>query len=54
MAKLWDKGEALDQVLEAFTTGDDYLLDRHLVEADCVATIAHFAQSVKSTLGLDL
>ncbi len=41
VAKLWDKGEPLDKVLEAFTTGDDYLLDRNLVEADCVASIAH-------------
>jgi len=41
MAKLWDKGYRVDQALEAFTTGDDYLLDRHLVEADCVASIAH-------------
>ena len=41
MAKLWDKGYQVDDVLEAFTTGDDYLLDRQLVEADCVASIAH-------------
>ena len=41
MAKLWDKGYAVDQELEAFTTGDDYLLDRELVEADCAASAAH-------------
>ncbi len=41
MAKLWDKGYAVDQEVEAFTTGDDYLLDRELVEADCAASIAH-------------
>ena len=41
MAKLWDKGYAVDQELEAFTTGDDYVLDRELVEADCAASIAH-------------
>jgi argininosuccinate lyase len=41
MAKLWDKGYAISDVLEAFTTGDDYLLDRQLVEDDCVASIAH-------------
>jgi len=41
MAKLWDKGYAVDQEFEAFTTGDDYLLDRELVEADCAASIAH-------------
>ena len=41
MAKLWDKGQPLDQELEAFTTGDDYLLDRELVVADCAASAAH-------------
>jgi len=41
MAKLWDKGYAVDREVEAFTTGDDYLLDRELVEADCLASIAH-------------
>ena len=41
MAKLWDKGYAVDGRLEAFTTGDDYLLDRELVEPDCIASIAH-------------
>ncbi|MFP4056457.1 MAG: argininosuccinate lyase [Candidatus Brocadiia bacterium] len=41
MAKLWDKGEPVDRQLEAFTTGDDYLLDRRLVGADCAASVAH-------------
>jgi len=41
MAKLWDKGYAVDRELEAFTTGDDYLLDRELVGADCLASVAH-------------
>lgn len=41
MAKLWDKGYAVDREFEAFTTGDDYLLDRELVEADCAASAAH-------------
>jgi len=41
MAKLWDKGYAVDKEVEAFTTGDDYLLDRELVEADCLASAAH-------------
>jgi argininosuccinate lyase len=48
MAKLWDKGDAVDDVLEAFTTGDDYLLDRKLVEADCVASIAHAKMLAKA------
>ncbi len=41
MAKLWDKGYDVDAELVAFTTGDDYLLDRELVEADCIASAAH-------------
>ncbi|OGS49648.1 MAG: argininosuccinate lyase [Elusimicrobia bacterium RIFOXYB2_FULL_62_6] len=39
--KLWDKGCALDKDIEAFTVGDDYLLDRRLVRHDCAASIAH-------------
>ena len=39
--KLWDKGYDVDAELVAFTTGDDYLLDRELVEADCAASVAH-------------
>ena len=41
MAKLWDKGYDVDAELVAFTTGDDYLLDRELVTADCTASAAH-------------
>ena len=41
MAKLWDKGYALDELIERFTVGEDYLLDRRLVAADAVASIAH-------------
>jgi argininosuccinate lyase len=47
MAKLWDKGYAVDKEVEAFTTGDDYLLDRELVEADCVASAAHACMLAK-------
>ena len=41
MAKLWDKGYDVDAELVAFTTGDDWLLDRELVTADCTASAAH-------------
>jgi argininosuccinate lyase len=41
MAKIWDKGHAIDALVERFTVGDDYLLDRRLVPADAVASIAH-------------
>ncbi len=41
MAKLWQKNYDLDALLEQFTVGEDYLLDSHLVAADCVASVAH-------------
>ncbi len=41
MAKLWDKGYELDAVVERFTVGRDFLLDRELIPADSVASIAH-------------
>ena len=41
MARLWDKGGELDEAIERFTVGEDYVLDRRLVAADCVASIAH-------------
>ena len=41
MAKLWEKNYSLDALMEAFTVGDDPLLDARLVNADCVASMAH-------------
>ncbi len=41
MAKLWQKDYSLDQVVEHFTVGEDYLLDRNIVNGDCVSGIAH-------------
>lgn len=41
MGKLWDKGYDLDAVVEEFTVGDDYLLDRHLARYDILGSIAH-------------
>jgi argininosuccinate lyase len=41
MAKLWEKNYALDALMEAFTVGEDPLLDARLVNADCVASMAH-------------
>jgi argininosuccinate lyase len=45
MAKLWQKpGDAgASEIVERFTVGEDYLLDRSLVTADCVASMAHAA-----------
>jgi argininosuccinate lyase len=41
MAKLWEKNDSLDALMEAFTVGEDPVLDRRLVNADCVASMAH-------------
>jgi len=40
MAKLWDKGYSIDPEIERFTVGEDYLLDRDLVRADCLGSAA--------------
>jgi argininosuccinate lyase len=41
VARLWDKGGELDERIARFTTGEDFALDRRLLPADCVASIAH-------------
>ncbi len=41
MAKLWDKGYSLDDLVERFTVGNDFELDRHLLVADCIGSMAH-------------
>ena len=41
MAKLWQKNSELEALVERFTVGDDYAVDRSLVAADCVASMAH-------------
>jgi len=41
MVKLWNKGVELDQQVEAFTVGVDYVLDQALVYYDCVASKVH-------------
>ena len=40
MPKLWQKDYDLDAEVEAFTVGCDYLLDRELVAADCLGSMA--------------
>ncbi len=50
MGKLWQKNYSLDQIVEHFTVGDDYLLDRNLVNGDCVSGIAHAA--MLETIGI--
>jgi len=41
VAKLSAKGYDLEAAIEAFTVGDDPLLDQQLVEADCLGSVAH-------------
>lgn len=38
---VWDRGEAIDEQMLAFTIGDDPLLDRRLVEHDITGSLAH-------------
>ncbi len=40
---IWDRGEAIDAAMLAFTIGDDPLLDRRLVEHDIRGSLAHAA-----------
>lgn len=39
--KLWDKGIAVNKLVEQFTVGKDRDLDVHLAQADILGTIAH-------------
>jgi argininosuccinate lyase len=39
--KLWQKDYSLDQQIQKFTVGGDHLLDQHLIEYDCQASLAH-------------
>ncbi len=41
MAKLWEKGQPLERIIESFTVGEDYRIDRHILAADVVASVAH-------------
>ncbi len=41
MGKLWKKGYTLDEEIEEYTVGEDYLLDQALLPYDVQASIAH-------------
>jgi argininosuccinate lyase len=41
MARLWDRGESLDQLVLKFTAGEDHRLDDRLVAYDVEASVAH-------------
>lgn len=47
MAKLWQKDYSLDAVIEDFTVGRDYELDRWILPADCLASMAQARQLVQ-------
>jgi len=48
--RLWDKGEALDPEVLAYTVGDDHVLDVELVEEDCWGSLAHSAMLAEQGL----
>jgi len=50
VSKLWEKGITLNQQVEAFTVGNDYLLDQGLVYYDCLASKAHASVLEKAKL----
>lgn len=50
MAKLWQKGEPLEALVEAFTVGNDYLIDQNLISSDVLASIAHAKTLLKANL----
>lgn len=39
--KIWQKGYQLNELIEKYTVGNDYLLDLNLVSYDCIASKAH-------------
>ncbi len=41
MSKLWQKNYELNELIEEFTVGIDYILDQKLIPSDCVASMAH-------------
>lgn len=38
---VWDRGEAIDPVMMAYTIGDDWIMDQRLVEVDIRGSLAH-------------
>jgi len=46
--KLWNKGKELNNLIEDFTVGEDYILDKELLCYDCKGSIAHAMTLEKS------
>lgn len=45
--RLWDKGEAVDELMQALTVGKDPEIDRAILEADCLGSAAHARMLLK-------
>jgi argininosuccinate lyase len=41
MSKLWAKDYEVNELIEEFTVGIDYILDQKLIPSDCIASLAH-------------
>ncbi len=41
MSKLWSKGYELDALMEEFTVGEDYILDKRFIPSDVLGSLAH-------------
>ena len=56
MAKLWQKDYELNELVEKFTVGRDYILDNKLIVSDCAASVAHatMLNSIKLITDKDL
>lgn len=39
--KLWEKGYTVDEEVEKFTVGDDYIVDMRIIKYDIKASIVH-------------
>ena len=53
-SKLWDKGFSLDSKIEAFTVGQDRVLDLYLAPYDVLGTMAHITMlASRGLLGAD-
>jgi len=48
MPKIWQKDYDLNLEVEAYTVGEDHILDMDLVEADCLGSVAHARTLVKA------
>jgi argininosuccinate lyase len=53
MSKIWAKNYELNELIEEFTVGNDYLLDQELVVSDCLASLAHATMLTKAEILTD-